>query len=371
MNARNLFTLNPDYSKRVYGLDVFRAVAILLVVISHGGFMIDQALPGFPYVKLIDGVELFFVLSGFLIGTILLKIYSEKHSLSGSQLTAFWKRRWLRTLPNYYLVLFLNLAFVSAGIINGNAQMFNWKFLFFLQNFNSYFTDFFWESWSLTVEEWFYIIIPLFIFLFQKIIKKVMGDKNFFLVTILLFIFLPLLYRIYISPEQVDVFWHDVKFRKVVMTRLDAIMYGVLFAWVKFYHPELWKKIALPFFFSGIVMLYFFMYIQAANPTGFFSKTFYFSLIGLAAAMLLPFADSVKTFRTRFGKVMTHISLISYSMYLLNLGIIADVIRKHFEPTTPFGGLLTYSIYWILVFGLSTLLYKYFEKPVMDVRNDK
>ncbi len=333
--------------------------------------MIDTALPGFPYVKLIDGVELFFVLSGFLIGTIILKIYSENHSFTGSQMLDFWKRRWLRTLPNYYLVLFLNLALVSAGIINGNAHMFNWKFLFFLQNFNTYFTDFFWESWSLTVEEWFYIIFPVFIFIFHKIIKTKLSDQSFFLIAILLFILLPLLYRIYISPEQVDVFWHDVKFRKVVITRLDAIMYGVLFSWIKFYHPETWRKIALPFFIIGIFLIYLFMHLQSGNPTGYYSKTFYFSFVGLAAAMLLPFADSVKLVRTRIGKIITHISLVSYSMYLLNLGVVAEVIRKNFDPASPLAGFVSYSAYWLIVIFLSTLLYKYFEKPIMDMRDKK
>ena len=68
---------------------------------------------------------------------------------------------------------------------------------------------------------------------------------------------------------------------------------------------------------------------------------------------------------------MTHISLISYSMYLLILGIIADVIQKHFRPVTPAGGIIMYLVFWTAVIGFSTLLYKYFEKPVMDLRDRK
>jgi len=154
---KSAFRLNTDYTSRVYGLDVFRAIAIIIVVMGHGGFIIDKVLPGFPYIPLIDGVELFFVLSGFLIGTILIKIFEKNNGLRTKEMISFWKRRWFRTLPNYYLILGVNVILVSNGIIKGDIEQFNWKFLFFLQNFNSYFTDFFWESWSLTIEEWFYI----------------------------------------------------------------------------------------------------------------------------------------------------------------------------------------------------------------------
>ncbi|HEX5003443.1 MAG TPA: acyltransferase, partial [Bacteroidia bacterium] len=60
----SLLKVKADYSRRVYGLDVFRAVAILLVVMGHGSFLINMVAPDFPYILLPDGVELFFVLSG-------------------------------------------------------------------------------------------------------------------------------------------------------------------------------------------------------------------------------------------------------------------------------------------------------------------
>ena len=60
--------------ERVFGLDLFRTVAILLVVLGHGMVLLDNTrFNGFPYFRMIDGVDLFFVLSGFLIGNILLK----------------------------------------------------------------------------------------------------------------------------------------------------------------------------------------------------------------------------------------------------------------------------------------------------------
>jgi len=366
---RNLLRIPTDYESRVYGLDVFRAIAILTVVLGHGGFLIGNVLPGFPYIKIIDGVELFFVLSGFLIGTILIKMQEREGKLTPGMIFSFWKRRWFRTLPNYYLVLLLNVIFVWLGITYGKLEMFNWKFLVFAQNFSTHFTDFFWESWSLTIEEWFYILTPLTLLIFHQSLVKKFSIKQLTLFTVLIFIFLPLLYRISISGEEVDYFWYDVKFRKVVITRLDAIMYGVLFAWLKFYYPRSWKKIALPLFIVGLVMIYVIMYLHESNPTGFFGKTLYFSLMGLAAALLLPYADSRKSFKTGFGKMMTHISLISYSMYLVNLSLVADVIRMNYEPQSKIEYLVTYIFFWLAVVVISTLLYKYFEKPMMDIRD--
>lgn len=59
------FQLNPKYENRIFGLDLMRAIAIIFVVMGHG-LMLEKANTNFPWIRLINGVELFFVLSGFL-----------------------------------------------------------------------------------------------------------------------------------------------------------------------------------------------------------------------------------------------------------------------------------------------------------------
>ena len=94
---------------RIFGLDIFSAFAIMLVVIGHGGFILKETiLEGFPYFRMIDEVDIFFVLSGFLIGGLLLKELNKSEKFKPSDLVQFWKRRWYRTLPNYYFILLLN-----------------------------------------------------------------------------------------------------------------------------------------------------------------------------------------------------------------------------------------------------------------------
>ena len=150
----------------------------MLVVAGHGSFLLNNTwLDNFPYFRMIDGVDMFFVLSGFLIGNILLKEINKTNAFGVKGLTTFWKRRWFRTLPNYYLILAANYFIVKTGIIHEDINQFNWRFLFFLQNFNSSFYGFFWESWSLTIEECFYFFSPILLIIF---IRFLTPKKSFY-----------------------------------------------------------------------------------------------------------------------------------------------------------------------------------------------
>jgi peptidoglycan/LPS O-acetylase OafA/YrhL len=356
-----------DYSKRTYGLDIFRAVAIILVVHGHASYMLDYTiLSGLPWIKLIDGVEFFFVLSGFLIGTILIKeVVKSDFKFSTSQLYTFWKRRWFRTLPNYYLILFANYLVVLFGIIPGDISQFNWKFFFFLHNFSGPFYDFFWESWSLSIEEWFYIFLPFLLLLLLKLLPSRKG----ILTVIIIMLVVPLLYRFAHADLVLDDFWRDVTFRKVVLMRLDAIVYGVLAAYIKFYYLDHWKKYARPLFIWGIILALTIPYFSFPN---WFSNTLGFNLVAISATLLLPLADGYKSFKTNIGKAVTHISLISYSMYLINLGLVSMVIGTNFpiqENATD--GLVKYGIYWVIVIVVSSLIFKYFELPFTSLRDKK
>ena len=118
--------------KRIHGLDILRAVAIILVLYCHGISFIYNSLPStFANYTFFTsghfGVDIFFVLSGFLIGNIILKqinqwIESPKHIFD------FVKKRWLRTLPNYFFVLLIYyLLFGSTEYFLANNKPF-WSY---------------------------------------------------------------------------------------------------------------------------------------------------------------------------------------------------------------------------------------------------
>src|ERR1700730_1065700 len=136
-------------SRRNFGLDIVRSVAILMVLASHSIFFLMP----FFLKQLVEvygilgsyGVEIFFVLSGFLIGQLIIKEVLKPPSWRG--LSHFYVRRWFRTLPPYFLVLALRT-------LMGNPI--HWRYLVFLQNFDPKVMASFRVSWSLSIEEWFY-----------------------------------------------------------------------------------------------------------------------------------------------------------------------------------------------------------------------
>ncbi|WP_439329408.1 acyltransferase family protein, partial [Corallococcus sicarius] len=148
----------PARAPRRDGLDVLRAVAILSVLAFHAPANAREALPSWVRLGFSQGwvgVDLFFVLSGYLIGR---QVFGpEEPGGFGANLRAFWTKRWMRTLPLYFIVLaayalkpwMFGTPFVGGG----------WHYALFLQNF----TDLrdFEQSWSLCVEEHFYLLLPL------------------------------------------------------------------------------------------------------------------------------------------------------------------------------------------------------------------
>jgi peptidoglycan/LPS O-acetylase OafA/YrhL len=356
--------LQIDYSKRVFGLDVMRAIAIIIVVMTHGAFIRGDLFSFIPKIPLIDGVELFFVLSGFLIGGMLLRqVENEKFGIQ--QLWKFLKRRWFRTLPNYYLILIVNIFLVKYQFIDGKLEDFNWTFFLFLQNFHEGFVGFYWESWSLSIEEWFYIFLPFLLLILSNFLKL----RTAFFVTTILLIVLPLIYRFMISGQELDGFWWDVNFRKVVLTRLDAIGFGVLMSYINHYFPKFFMKIRFLSFVLGIVIILVLIYLPR-EPNDLFSKTVYFSFISIGAALLLPLANSMRSFKYKFwGIGITHISILSYAMYLVNLSLVASVFAKHVLITRRLENLVYYSLYWLAVLIISYLIYRFYEKPITDLRD--
>ena len=165
--------MNPTQVKRVFGLDFLRALAISLVVLSHITFLVVPSSESIIVVSLrilgAVGVDLFFVLSGFLIGGIILK-HIELEKTNTKDLIIFWKRRWLRTLPNYFLIFLINVLIFL--ILGKNLPENTGLFIPFLQNIFRQHPDFFTEAWSLSIEEYAYLLLPLILFLSFKLINS-------------------------------------------------------------------------------------------------------------------------------------------------------------------------------------------------------
>jgi peptidoglycan/LPS O-acetylase OafA/YrhL len=90
---------------RIFGLDLLRFIAIFMVLVGHSMMFVPESIKKVCYRFMLDGVGIFFVLSGFLIGGILIRILNKKNAVTFANLVDFWKRRWMRTLPAYLVVL--------------------------------------------------------------------------------------------------------------------------------------------------------------------------------------------------------------------------------------------------------------------------
>lgn len=208
-----------DSKGRVIGLDLVRFFAIFYVFWGHGILLIPneyKQVYSLATFLPIEGVSTFFVLSGFLIGNILYKTLF-KTNFETSDIINFWKRRWYRTLPNYYFVLLILL------LLGASSENFNFSFIFFTQSFIGSHPDFFGVTWSLAVEEWFYFLFPLLLFFLFKVSK----NKNTTLViSIFFFLLLPMILR-HLKYHDFN-FLAEAHYRKTTIFRFDSLMFGVI-----------------------------------------------------------------------------------------------------------------------------------------------
>ena len=362
-----------DGDSRVFGLDLLRALAVLFVVYAHGYFLIANNVSGTLYnLAVFDGVTMFFVLSGFLIGRILLRTVA-KDEFNWQMLAEFWVRRWFRTLPNYFAVLtFLIIAFYLLGRPQPEHLL---RYFFFSQNIASPHPEFFPELWSLTIEEWFYLCIPIPLYLSTKLRN---FDRRrlmlFWIASVIVLVTGFRIYRAYRFGYATVDDW-DVALRKQVLTRLDSLMFGVFGAYLSLYHQRLWRDIAGLALLVGVSLLLFDKVMHSTSSKMFYLNYINLTLTAVATLLLLPMLSSWKRHSGRLAGIVTFVSLTSYSMYLLNLSPVQMVILPFVMRTVSQfcwrcsqSPLLGYILYWVVTVTGSFLLYRYFERPMTALR---
>ncbi|MGL2966445.1 acyltransferase family protein [Flavobacterium sp. XGLA_31] len=362
--------------QRIFGLDLMRALAILMVLFGHCVWIFPESQGLFHQMMVLSGflgVEVFFVLSGFLIGKLLYELYL-KEDFSVAKVFYFLKRRWFRTLPNYFLILLVDIGI--AGLV-GYTTPSLWKYFFFLQNFNTTMLSFFPESWSLSVEEYAYIVLPFFLFAVGTVVRP--KDKSrFFLGSVLALILIFFCAKIYyqITTTNVNVTQWNVSLKAVVVYRLDSIFIGVLCSWVYCNFKSFWQNNKLIFFVLGLCIFVFqfiaigyFRLLIETHPLLW--NVFYLPLVSLAVACFLPFLSDWETEMSFLKQPVVFISIVSYSVYLLHYSVVLQLLKHyiHYDPAQPlqlYGFVLAYVS---ITFFLSYLLYRFYEKPMMDLRD--
>ncbi len=353
--------------KRNFGLDIIRACAIIFVLLDHGWYFLRNPnvhvniLAVFGYI----GVELFFVLSGFLIGQILLREFVGQ--MSSMLLKRFYIRRWFRTIPLYYALLFVFI--VASSIVYGQWKFHPFHFIF-LQNYFPKEIEFFGIAWSLSVEEWFYVLLPLF---FISISYKNASKKHLLKMIgiAIMSISLARMVYVYISEPSYEMV------RKSIFIRFDSLLVGVLLAVLK-QSPSVYAFIrrtrvavaSLTVLF-GCGFYYVYLSLHHILDSSFFMKTLGLTVVSIAIAGLIPYMEQNESIngllaqRKLLHKAITTVSLTSYSLYLIHLEVFTIFIVLLSDYVNPY---LLFILATFTTFLISYVVYRIYEKPIMNVR---
>jgi peptidoglycan/LPS O-acetylase OafA/YrhL len=359
--------------ERNFGLDVMRASAIALVIVAHFSYIFRSLLKvyalgqGCGYL----GVEVFFVLSGFLIGRILITTVLARPNLPA--LRVFWIRRWLRTIPAYWLVLIVLLLTTKR-----DYRLFT--FFAFLQHLlPGRRADFFGVSWSLVIEEWFYLAAPLLLLSGRRLFSN--NSRSVFFSVSLLLIVGPLLARCIVAGNT-DVPWFRIRaayFLGAVPMRFDAIGYGVLMAGIRAFYPQIYASIRKRRISVTILAVLCVLGIEtaitifpAATQVSFFMRTFGLALVPAALALAVPAIESIRTASGPLKAIkptVVFVSLTSYSIYLIHAELLGVFLPHQSDPTSwPMSIFLTIALLAVTV-GMASLMYYFLERPIMTWRD--
>ncbi len=344
--------------QRNLGLDIVRSIAILMVVCFHG-IPHREHLLGIKFG--IIAVELFFGLSGFLIGQILIR--DMKSSVSGNTLVNFWFRRWLRTIPLYYAIVTFCVFF------EGRTFSQAWPYYLFLQN-NVGGLNFLWVTWSLTIEEWFYLFIPLILFIS---LRKGFTARGFFIV-LMGIILAENLARLGMS-EFLGRQWSGLNGNPAF--RLDAFAYGLLFALFKSDFKSIYGFFSKTYVFSIVLfvsclLIGIFSRINQDSHVDdhIWSRVFWFPSIEICFAAMLPWFESGPVNKISWKPLLflfKWTSVLTYSAYLIH----GHVFEYFLDQSTWFTWtwVLNYFGAVLLVFVIGFILYKVIEKPFLSLRD--
>lgn len=343
---------------RNIGLDVLRAIAILLVLISHGRmFFHSLSLQPLSFGGFY-GVEIFFVLSGYLIGKIIIRDFITSKQIKLSNLLKFYLWRILRTWPLYYILLIILY-------ICGNK--FDWHYMLFLQNFNDKQLSLWGVTWSLTIEEYYYIIFPMLI-----LVMSIFNNNKSYIFLMIFFILIENILRIYLKLHY-D--WNMSTIRKTLYLQFDSIAIGGLLSYIKIFNDKLFDLIAKQYYY-GLILFFLNIIIYVSYGFGginyehsILCSTINFDIAALSVFLIIPFFEKSIWQDKLFTKALQITGLISYSLYLIHYKIFIYLSNLPIiTNSSKFNQLMEFLIAMVLVYMISFLSYYFIERNFLKNR---
>lgn len=341
------------------------------------------------------GVDLFFVLSGFLISGLL---YREVDETGGLKVKRFLLRRGFKIWPSYYVAYGgMTLLVVLRAVLQGDWEKTNFTLrnafwnVIFVQNYVD--CERWSHSWSIAVEEHFYLFLPLvFLGVIHYFRKKSVSLQGVFWFCLFIIFLVPALRTItLVSSSNPDwnwnttyYNWHPLYYRSHL--RMDSLCFGVLIGYLFRYQPETAKKIASKLWL-GIPLVAFSFAIPLIWPAHdhWFCGILGFSLIALGFSWLVlaagVFPETGEKGNPLFSipcKVLAWIGIYSYTIYLAHsvaFGIpgadwsrrkLIQTVSQWFPDTAVMGIDILY--FWFLSIVGGVLLSHLIERPLLKIR---
>lgn len=362
-----------DRASQQSGLELLRATAVLLVVLRH---MSDEAIPT-PLHPLHDygwmGVDLFFVLSGYLIGCQLL---SQHTSGRRPSLGTFYARRAFRVLPAFLIVL--GLYFFIPQFREQPQIASAWRFLTFTMNLglDPTKTGAFSHAWSLCVEEYFYLVFPLLVTALWYRPSPALAISAALAIAAFGMLVRLLSWKLYVDPLVVgDDNARSIAYSTFIYyptyTRLDGLLVGVILAATKTFRPGCWKwamnrghSLAL----VGTALISLAVWLTS-DRISLASAIFGFPVLSAGLGFLLASSVSTNGVLARIrvpgaGIVAT----LAYSLYLTHKEMM-HLDQTLIQGWLPMEGLGAFLVYGATSFAAAWLLYYAIERPFLRLRD--
>jgi peptidoglycan/LPS O-acetylase OafA/YrhL len=349
-------------SERLVALDLLRGLAAFAVMIPHYLMYRLGAAGTLPEAISIASVEVFFVLSGFVLGPQIV-LCATRCDLTS--LRTFLVRRWMRTVPSYFVALMaISILFRETA----TADFF--RYTAYVQNLftQSNSTDYYPVAWSLSVEEWYYVVFSI-VLLGSRFGLKHRATWWHLVVTTLLFIAAITLGRLLFGPMN-D--W-GAAVRRVVVFRIDAIAYGfLLYLCVSRVHFDwTWTMrcaalVALLATASAMLALNVTMLAGGASPLFRYVHPFISAAFGISTVMFFLSIDaSIQSVRSAsVNAACAYLGQISYPIYLFHLVVLfglADAMPKTAQA-------VNFPFYLIATVLLATAFHYAFERSILAAR---